>query len=242
MVARFPHLPTPSRDASRSQDVDGFLRTAAAVAEPGRAARLIFALDATMSRQPTWDLAAGVQAGMFEAAASLGSLSVQLVYFRGSGECRSSRWVADPRALSAMMTGIDCRSGPTQIGRVLRHAEAENGRATVRAIVFVGDAMEENIDDLCAVAGRLGLRGVKAFMFHEGGDGAAGQAFAQVARLTGGAALAFDARAPASLAGLLRAVAAYARGGEAALRRVASASPEGRRLLASMPAGTGRGT
>jgi hypothetical protein len=42
--------------------------------------RLIFTLDATASRESTWDMAAQLQASMFEEAAKAGGLDVQLVY------------------------------------------------------------------------------------------------------------------------------------------------------------------
>ena len=190
-----------------------------------------------MSRQPTWDMASGVQGAMFDAAASVGGLNVQLVYFRGFDECRASHWVGDPRRLHHLMSKITCRSGNTQIGRVLAHADGEAAREPVKALIYVGDAMEENIDLLCGTAGSLGLRGVKAFMFHEGQDPGVAAAFAEIARLTGGASLAFDAGAPASLAALLRAVAIYATGGTAALDRLAGADAGARRLIAAMPGG-----
>jgi hypothetical protein len=97
--------------------------------------------------------------------------------------------------------------------------------------------MEEPVDELCAVAGELGLLGVKAFMFHEGGDPDAGRAFREIARLTGGAYAHFDAGSAGRLAGLLRAAAAYASGGAAALQRLASREGEARRLLTSMGGG-----
>ncbi len=122
--------------------------------------RLIFGLDATMSRQPTWDLACQLQAEMFEAAAATGGLAIQLVYYRGLGECRASPWMDDARKLGTMMARIDCQGGRTQIRRVLRHAAREAGEAPVSALVFVGDAMEETLDQLCAEAGPLALRGV----------------------------------------------------------------------------------
>jgi hypothetical protein len=187
-----------------------------------------------MSRQPTWDLACRVQGEMFATAADVGGLSVQLVYFRGFDECRSSRWVVEPRALTDLMTRIGCRGGHTQIGRVLRHVRNETANASVKALVYVGDAMEEPIDDLCAVAGELGLLGVKAFMFHEGADPVAARAFQEVARLTGGAYARFDASAPHSLAGLLRAAAAYASGGVAGLERLASRETDARKLLTAL--------
>jgi hypothetical protein len=215
---------------SRAAAVDAFLGEAKA-RKPGHRGRLVFALDATMSRQPTWDLACKLQGDMFATAARTGGVDVQLVYFRGFSECRSSRWVADPSALTGLMTQIDCRGGHTQIGRVLDHVRAENKRAPVRVLVFVGDAMEEDIDDLCAKAGELGLLGVKAFLFHEGGDRAAATAFREIARLTGGAYARFDAGAPGELAGLLRAAAAYAAGGRLALEDLAGGGGREARLL-----------
>jgi hypothetical protein len=171
---------------------------------------------------------------MFAAAGEAGGLSVQLVYFRGFGECRSSRWVADPRSLTDLMTKISCRGGQTQIGRVLRHARTEAGQAPVKVLVYVGDAMEEPIDDLCAVAGELGLLGVKAFMFQEGHDPDAARAFQEIARLSGGAYARFDAGAPQALSELLRAAAAYATGGVEGLTRLTAGSAQARGLLTAI--------
>ena len=197
----------------------------------GSRGRLIFALDATMSRQPTWDLAQALQAKMFQTAASLGGLEVQLVYYRGLNECRASRFVSGGQGLAELMSRIEVRGGETQIRRVLAHARNEAKRAKVGALVFVGDAMEENPDELAGVAGELALQGVKAFMFQEGRDPAAGRTFSEIARLTGGAYSAFDAGAAARLEALLRAAAAYAAGGRAALARAAEADPAARLLL-----------
>src|SRR5215208_2456294 len=140
----------PSTVSARA-DIDAFLaqvRTLKPTAGAGLRGRLIFALDATMSRQPTWDIACNLQADMFREAAAIGGLDVQLVYYRGISECRASRWVSDAQQLAALMQKIDCRGGHTQIGRVLIHARTENERNKVRALVFVGDAMEEKLDDL----------------------------------------------------------------------------------------------
>ena len=71
--------------------------------------------------------------------------------------------------------------------KVLAHARRENDGDKIGALVFVGDAMEESLDDLCAGAGELGLRSVPAFMFQEGYDPVCEQAFREVARLTRGA-------------------------------------------------------
>ncbi len=213
--------------------VEAARRTPAPSTQSARG-RLIFALDATMSRQPTWDLAQSLQAKMFQAAEGLGGLDVQLVYFRGLNECRASSFVSGGKGLAALMSRIGVRGGTTQIRKVLAHARDEARRAKVGALVYVGDAMEENPDTLAALAGELALQGVKAFMFQEGQDPAARRAFSEIARLTGGAYGAFDAGAAARLQSLLRAAAAYAAGGHAALVREAVADPAARLLLTQM--------
>ena len=230
-----PPSPLPAGQGADSRSVDAFLDKVArtpAVAPAGSRGRLIFALDATLSRQPTWDLALGLQSRMFETAAASGGLDVQLVYFRGMGECRASRFVTHGAGLAALMQKIDCRGGHTQIGKVLNHALTETREKKVAALVYVGDAMEENADALAATAGELGLLGLKAFMFQEGGDPVAGAAFREIARLTGGVYAAFDGSAPKRLADLLAAAAAYAAGGRPALER--QGGEAARLLLAQM--------
>src|SRR5581483_5100931 len=189
----------------------------------------IFALDATMSRQPTWDAAQRLQSEMFTEAAKVGQLEIQLVYYRGFNECRASKWVADGAALGRLMTAIEVRGGNTQIGRVLAHARSENAKGKVGALVFVGDALEEPVDRLAALAGELGMLGVKAFVFQEGTDATVERAFREIARLSGGAYARFDVHAPGQLAALLRAAAAYAAGGVKALAKAGGG--EGRLLL-----------
>ena len=212
----------------QSGDVDAFLAEARALAPAstdGGRGRLIFALDATMSRQPTWDTALRLQAAMFEEAGKVGSLDVQLVYFRGFNECRASRWVSETKGLRDLMTGIECRGGHTQIGKVLSHARREAGKRKVNVLVFVGDALEEAIDDLAAKAGELGLLGVKMFVFQEGHDRAVERGFREMARLSGGAYGRFDPNAAGQLARLLRAAAVYAAGGLKALQKSGAGTP-----------------
>lgn len=205
---------------SEATEIEAFLRQARAMATPGNAnGRLILALDATMSRQPTWDLACELQGQMFDAVGKTGRLNVQLVYFRGLGECRASKFVADTGTLKNLMTSIQCRSGQTQVGKVLSHALKEASASKVDALVYIGDAMEENIDELAEKAGRLGLHGVPAFVFQEGNDAAAEKAFKEIARLSKGAWFRFDRRAAAALSKLLSAVAVFATGGIKALEK-----------------------
>jgi hypothetical protein len=228
---------TPAPASSRPE-ISAFVERVRALgptAAQGKRGRLIFALDATMSRQPTWDCACALQADMFREAASAGGLDIQLVYFRGLGECRSSGWVTASERLAELMSAIDCRGGHTQIGKVLSHARQEYGKQRVQALVFVGDAMEEKIDELCAAAGELGLLGVPVFMFQEGEDSVAEHAYREIARLSRGAYCRFDTGAAHELGELLRAVAAYAAGGIKALTDLSARRAGGaRRLLAQL--------
>jgi hypothetical protein len=224
----------PATTSARAE-IDAFIQRARTLAPPteaGKRGRLIFALDATMSRQPTWDTACKLQGEMFREAGSIGGLDVQLVYFRGLNECRASRWVSDGAGLGDLMGRIHCIGGHTQIRKVLQHARAESDRGKIAALVYVGDAMEEAIDDLAAAAGEIGLRGIPAFVFHEGHDPIAEQAFREIARLTRGAYCRFDLSAAHELAELLRAAAVYAAGGVKAL--TAQRSEGARKLLAQM--------
>ena len=214
---------------SSAADVSAFLDKVKAMPKGSGAGRLVFAMDATMSRQPTWDRALSIQSQMFMEAKRAGGLSVQLVYFRGFNECRASRWVDDPESLAKLMTKVDCRGGNTQIARVFSHLKGEVKAGKVSAMVYVGDAFEESIDDVCQSAGEIGLIGVPIFMFQEGTDGTTEKAFREITRLTRGAYFRLDSASPGVLAELLSAVAAYASGGTAALEQ--KGGPAARALL-----------
>lgn len=227
----------PPAKRSDTREIEAFVRRARAVgaAKAPGAGRLILSLDATMSRQPTWDLACALQAEMFDAVGTAGSLNVQLVYFRGFGECRASKFVTDTEALKRLMSRIECRAGNTQLGKVLAHALKETAVAKVNALVYIGDAMEEPIDDLAEKAGNLGLHGVPVFIFQEGRSATAETAFREIARLSKGAWFRFDRNSASTLAKLLSAVAVFATGGRPALE--ARGRPEDRLLLEHLKGG-----
>src|ERR1700740_1294743 len=111
----------PEAQSSASEDIAAFVAKARAMSPhaAGARGRLVFALDATMSRQPTWDMACTLQADMFREAQALGSLDIRLVYYRGLNECRASGWISDSAQLAKLMGKIDCRGGTTQSGREL---------------------------------------------------------------------------------------------------------------------------
>jgi hypothetical protein len=201
------------------------------VAKSGDRGKLIFAMDATMSRQPSWDRALSIQSEMFAETARIGGLDVQLVYFRGFNECRASKWVSNPTALAKLMTTVDCRGGNTQIGRALAHIKKEMRATKVNAVIYVGDAMEENIDVLCQAAGEIGLQGTPIFAFQEGNDGNAARAFQEMAKLSHGAYFKLNESSAHMLRELLSAVAVYAAGGRAALENHAKSKGGNSTLL-----------
>ena len=206
---------------SKRREIDAFLsRVASLPARPARApatGRLIFAMDATASREPTWDQACNLQGQMFTESAALGGLEVQLCYFRGMGEFAASPWLVRSQDLLRHMQAVRCRGGITQIERVLKHAARQTRAGRVSALVLIGDSMEEDIDRVCGAAGELGMLSVPVFAFHEGFDPLARRTFEQIAQLTGGACCRFDPSSAQQLRDLLGAVAVYAAGGRRAL-------------------------
>lgn len=224
------------RERAAGDPVRSFLDQVAKTPPPqagGGRGRLIFSMDATASREPTWDQACQVQGQMFLETAALGGLDVQLVYYRGFNECRASRWVDNPSDLVRLMTGVFCLAGKTKIRRILQHAVRETEKKRVAALVFVGDAFEEDLDEIGEIAGQLGMLGVRAFLFQEGYKPEAERAFRHIAMLTKGAHCRFDANSPDQLRELLGAVAAYAAGGRQALADLSKRSSSAVKLIAS---------
>lgn len=206
------------RAPSSKQQINAFLNKVRSTPSSG-GGRLIFALDATASREPSWDHASQLQAQMFQETAGLGGLSIQLCYFRGFGEFHATPWLNNTQQLLQKMTGVSCLAGHTQIEKLLRHTiqEAKNSKQKISALVFIGDCIEEDVDKLAKSAGQLGLLGIPAFMFQEGHDPGATRAFHHIAQLTGGAHCPFDSGSARQLKDLLSAVAVFAAGGHQAL-------------------------
>jgi hypothetical protein len=190
--------------------------------------RLIFAIDATASRQPTWDAASEVQGQMFLEAGRYGGLDIQLVYFRGWDEMKATGWFGSSMPLVNAMSGVTCRTGHTQLAKVLRHVAREHEKAPVAAVILIGDCCEEPLSDLHEPATALGRAKVPVYTFLEGDIPEGRDAFSLIAEATGGALIPLDANSPNQLRDLLGAVAAYVVGGVEAL---ADHRPEVVRLL-----------
>jgi len=219
-MTKKPVAPVKQTGIDTRSDVDSFLKavenTPPAIAIDGRG-RLVFSLDATASRQATWDRAMSLQNNMFTNTRGIGQLDVQLVYYRGFDECRASRWLTSADQVVGMMGKVSCQAGRTQIKRVLKHAIAEARRSPVQALVFIGDCVEEDVDELGNLAGQCALLNLPVFVFQEGADPNAEYIFKQIAALSGGAHCRFDQASAKVLGELLNAVAAYAAGGRNAL-------------------------
>ncbi len=221
---------TPSTE-TRSGEVARFLQKTRAIRQfAERSPRLIFAVDATASRQATWDMACHLQGEMFSATAQIASLSVQLCFYRGFRDFKASGWLTDTDELRQLMSSVRCAAGQTQLERVLAHTLREHSAAPVRALVFIGDSVEEPQGLLLDLAGQCGLRKLPVFVFQEGADPTARQTLQRVAELSGGAHCRFDSSSSKTLQELLVAVARYAAGGRRALQDDRSG---GARLLLS---------
>jgi hypothetical protein len=179
--------------------------------------RLIFAMDATASREHCWDMASHQHAAMFSEADKVSALSVQLCYYRGFGEFKALPWTRSADEIKQALLSVHCLSGKTQIAKVLSHALSETHASKVNALVFVGDCVEENPASLEALAGQLGILNLPLFIFQEGKDANVGSIFSQLATLSGGAHCQFDQGSAKQLGLLLAAVAVYATGGKSAL-------------------------
>ena len=211
----------PEKHSSR-QAIASFLDQAEKLParHEGSRSRLIFTLDATASRQPTWNQARALHGEMFDASKSLGGLAIQLCYYRGLGHFYASPWGLAASQLQREMETVTCQAGQTQISRLLRHCLQEHQREKIRAAIFIGDAVEESVDALCSLAGECGLRQLPLFLFQEGRDANVTTVFKRLSKLSGGAWAHFDAASASQLRDLLRAVASYASGGMDALRKL----------------------
>lgn len=212
---------------TQSNEVAAFLKKVAATPVVSAASsrnRLLIGIDATASRAQLWDQAMHVQSEMFSETAKLGGLAIQICYYQGYGEFHAFPWHTRADDLIKDMSRVTCVSGATQLEKVLKHTLAENKlnrlntqKTGIKALVFIGDCFEEEIEPVMQLAGQLRLFGIPAFMFQEGNEPLAQRVFQQIAAITQGAYCRFDANSAQQLKALLSAVAVFAAGGHAAL-------------------------
>ncbi len=219
---------------SQSLSVQDFLKKSEQIVPADKkenAGRLLFAMDATASREHAWDMACQIQADMFMSTQEMGALEISLCYYRGYNEFHFMDWTNNAARLRDQMLQVRCLAGHTQIKRTLEHAINTCVKQKIKAVVLVSDSFEEPIDQVGQVAGKLGMLNVPRFVFHEGHDPAAKTAFQHIAQLTNGAYCPFDQNSVSQLKDLLCAVAAFAVGGLSALEKQ---SQQGSRIAKSL--------
>ena len=215
---------TPTKSKT-SRDISKFLEKGKAIsAIREKQPRLLFGIDATASRQPTWDLASRTQVELFSAAHQIANIAVQLCFYRGFGEFTTSNWLSSHLELKDFMQRVGCEGGQTQIIRLLKHAIAEHNKLPIKALLFIGDACEENPNILFDLAGQCGLLHLPIFVFQEGHEKQASKVFHRLANLSGGVHAQFDQSSASMLSSLLGALSRYITGGEKALENSAQKS------------------
>lgn len=195
-----------------------------------RSVRIGFIVDATASREQTWETAQTVQGRMFQALAGLGKAEIRLVHF-GGGDLADHGWHADTRALARKMAGVRCRMGLTQIIPALQLFIA--GEPAADAVILVGDAFEEEATELAPLLQLFRTRRVRVFSFFDGESGFSEDAYRKIAAETGGRFARFGDDLP--LGDLCEGVALLSGGGEQAARRLTNDNV--RRLLLTAPDG-----
>ena len=206
----------------KSKDITNFLKKGRVISTlRQRQSRLLFGIDATASRQATWDMACETQSELFAAAHQISNIAVQLCFYRGLGEFRSSNWLTNQDDLRDVMQKVTCQGGQTQIIRLFRHAISEHNKLPIKALLFIGDACEENQSELFDLAGQCGLRKLPIFIFQEGYLSSATKTFQRLANLSGGVHTKFDQSSALTLSSLLGALSRYMTGGKKALENSA---------------------
>jgi hypothetical protein len=187
-------------------------------AETGTPARprLVFAVDATASREPAWATARQVTDALVKALP--GELDVALAVHGGSRVHTFTAFTDDPAKLRDRAAGVVCEAGLTRLLPIL---ETALKRPAVRVVVYIGDVFEESLHHGRRLADAMGKRDTKLIVLHDTADPTArrdAEVFWDLAKRTGGCVLPFDANAPGRLRDLLSAVAVYAVGGEKLLQ------------------------
>jgi hypothetical protein len=172
-------------------------------------ARLVLAIDATASRAPAWNASQRVMGGLFTALP--GELEVALAVHGGSRVHTFTGFTSKVETLRKQSARVQCQAGMTAMLNIL----AAVLKLDVRVIVYVGDVFEESHRGARRLANALAAKGTRVIILHDGGspEDADGRIFQEIASITGGAVLPFDASALDELGELLRAIAVLAVGG-----------------------------
>jgi hypothetical protein len=178
--------------------------------------RLIFAVDATASREPAWAAARQVTDALVKALP--GELDVALAVHGGSRVHTFTAFINEANTLRDRAAGVSCQAGMTRLLPILSASLKHPG---IRIVIYVGDVFEESLLQGRRLADLMSAQKTKLIVLHDTADPGArrdAEVFWDLAKRTGGCVLPFDASAPGRLRDLLSAVAVYAVGGEKLLR------------------------
>jgi len=193
--------------------------------------RLVFAVDATESREATWRAAKQLTDVLL--AALPGELDVALAVHGGNRLHTFTKFTSDAGALRNRAASVRCEMGYTRLLDILARVLETEG---VSVVCYVGDAYEESARRGYKLAESLKARGIRLIVLFDGAgwsdlDSHAAKVLAEMARRTGGALLPFDITALPKLRDLLEAVAVLAVGDVPLLTARQDAMPAARLLL-----------
>jgi len=192
---------------------------------------ICFVIDATGSREASWKEAQKMQAKMFDTIKSVGEgITVGVVCHRGE-RVETLGWFKSAESAKKRMAEVSCSTGQTRVCDALLEAAQGHDNRAPSSIILVGDCFEESYATIKYVAGQLKDQNIKVFAFLEGNDGAASEAFATVASMTGGAFKQFGQGL--NLEDLCVAAATFDTGGKAAFDRLLQAGHSGAKALES---------
>lgn len=195
---------------------NALLRTAPPTKKPDT--NIGFIIDATASRQDTWDTAQKTQAAMLSELANgfADRVTIELVTFGGDVLNAPTQAVSHIDA-AKRLAEVECKAGSTQFIDALQpFVERKDNRT--KSIIIVGDFFEENIETVYDVARKLAQKKIKIFTFQEGhyDNDDTETFFRELARITGGAYAKFGS--PVQLSKLCADVIDLTLGGCNALR------------------------
>jgi hypothetical protein len=199
--------------------------------------RLVFAIDATASRQPAWEAARTTTDALFQALP--GQLDVALAVHGGSRVKLFTEFVSEPAALRDQASSVRCEAGMTRLVEIMERCR---DASDVKVLVYIGDVFEEGLEEAEQAATALRLRGTRVIVLHDRAQAlqldASAEAFQRIAQFTQGAVLPFDPSAVTALRALLEAVATLAVGGIKLLQERRSALPAASLLLGLLSDGS----
>jgi hypothetical protein len=191
--------------------------------------KLLFSMDATASRQPSWDVAQEITLSMFDVMP--GGLKIALAYHSGGHLKAVTDFRADAAYFKDQIAGVQCEAGLTALCEIL---ESASEIPALSSLIYIGDCFEERLDTASRLAQKLKTNGVRCFMFLEGDDGEAREAFNTIAEITGGAVFPFEQQSLVRVKEKLDAIAAFSAGGMKLLKENQGRLPGARELIAKL--------